>query len=246
MPISKSADLNATYILLAPEARNGASDTLHYLGADAERLLQNCTWNSKLEQLVCSHKKPGVLRVQSIKCDGGFIPDIDLEMLGRSREEREVACVQCGSIQHVVVTDKACVDRPLHHKQRLRRERVRVGWDDAADVKVESDVRDALRVERWEFIHRRECWRRICASDGRIVSWSCMETTSWAKCHKATKSHEEPIIPIVADLKLLSNSHRWLRADQIPVNINLVTFPGISLLYQLTGLYIIWITYSLA
>lgn len=147
-------------------------DTLHYLGADAERLLQDRTWNSKLEQLVRSHKKPRVLRVQSVKCDGGFIADIDLEMLGRSREQREIACVQCGSIQHIVGTDKACVDRSLHHKQRLSCERVRVGWDDSADAKVESDVRHALRVEPWEFVHRRECWRRICASDGRIVSWS--------------------------------------------------------------------------
>ena len=93
-------------------------------------------------------------------------------MLGALWEDSEVPNLQSGSIQDVVVADEARVDRSLHHKQRLRRKRVRVGWDDSAEVKVESDVRDALRVERWEFIHRRECWRRICASDGRIVFWS--------------------------------------------------------------------------
>ena len=124
-----------------------------------------------LKHLVCRHQKPGVLGVESVERDGGLVADIDLEMLGRSREEREIARVQRGGVQHVVVSDEARVDRSLQHQECLCCAWVGVDGEDAADVKVESEVRDTLSVHAWEHIHGCECESSIRATDGRIGSW---------------------------------------------------------------------------
>ena len=50
--------------------------------------------------------------------------------------------------------------------------------DDAADAKVESEVRDPLSVDSWKLIHNRQCGNSICACDGRIGSWWNMDNMS--------------------------------------------------------------------
>ena len=157
--------------VLTPVARNRALNALNCLSVDAERLLQNCTWNTGLKHLVCRDEESWVLWGQSIKCDGSFVPDIQLEMLGALWEDSEVPNLQGGSIQDVVVADEARVDRSLQHKQRLCCKRVGVEGEDAANVKVESGVRDALSVECWKLFHESRVEISTCACDGCIMTW---------------------------------------------------------------------------
>ena len=92
-------------------------------------------------------------------------------MVGSFWEDGEVPNLQGGSIQHVVVAHEARVDRPLQHQECLGRVRVGVDGEDAADAKVEPEVRDTLSVHAGKLIHGREFEISICASDGRIGRW---------------------------------------------------------------------------
>lgn len=96
-------------------------------------------------------------------------------MLGALWEDSEVPNLQGGSIQDVVVADEARVDRSLQHKKRLCCKRVGVEGEDATNLKVESEVRDALSVERWKLFHNCKVEIGTCACDGRIGTWWNMD-----------------------------------------------------------------------
>lgn len=51
---------------------------------------------------------------------------------------------------------------------------------------------------------------------------------------------------ITADLNCSQTPIDGLEQTKYPLELNLVTFPSIFLLYQLRGMYSIWITYGLA
>ena len=129
--------------------RNRVPDALHFHSIDAERLLQNCTWNASFKHLIRCREESRVLRGEVVKCDCRFVANIELEMLSSFGEDSEIPNLQGGGIQHVVVADEARVDRSFYNQQCLRCERVGVQWEHSTDSEVETDVRDAQSVEPW-------------------------------------------------------------------------------------------------
>jgi hypothetical protein len=120
--------------------------------------------------LVGGEKESGVLRSESVECDGGLFAHVQLEVQHCPGEQHHVALLQSGSVQDVVIADEARVDGALENQERLGCARVRVQRNDAANGEVQPGVRDALRVEPWPHLRTGQRCHSPCRSLASIRS----------------------------------------------------------------------------
>jgi hypothetical protein len=120
--------------------------------------------------LVGGEKESGVLRSESVECDGGLFAHVQLEVQHCPGEQHHVALLQSGSVQDVVIADEARVDGALENQERLGCARVRVQGNDAANGEVQPGVRDALRVEPWPHLRTGQRCHSPCRSLASIRS----------------------------------------------------------------------------
>jgi hypothetical protein len=134
---------------------SGGRDLLHGGRVHAEGLLDHGARDVCLEDLVGREEEAGVLRRERVEGDGGLLAHIELEVLQPAREEDDIALLQRGRVQDVVVADEAHVHAALEHEQRLGGARVGVQWEHAAHGKVEAQVGDALHVDAGPLVRSR-------------------------------------------------------------------------------------------
>jgi hypothetical protein len=122
-----------------------------------------------LEDQVGREEEAGVLRRERVEGDGGPLAHIELEVLQAAWEEDDVALLQGGRVQDVVVADEARVHAALEHEQRLGGARVGVQREHAAHGEVEAHVGDALRVDAGPLVRSRHDVRRAQGRVGNLV-----------------------------------------------------------------------------
>jgi hypothetical protein len=169
---------------------NGGRDLLHGGRVHAEGFLEHGAGEVCFEDLVGRDEEAGALRRERVEGDGVLFAHVELEVLQPAREEGDVALLQGGRVQDVVVADEARVHAALEHEQRLGRARVRVQREHPAHCEVEARVRDALRVDggprRWShndgcrpqvrlgnLLERHRCNNKFTSSAAiHIISWT--------------------------------------------------------------------------
>jgi hypothetical protein len=148
---------------------SGGRDLLHGGGVHTEGLLDHGARDVCLEDLVGREEEAGVLRRERVEGDGGPLAHIELEVLQAAREEDDVALLQGGRVQDVVVADEARVHRALEHEQRLGGAWVGVEREHAAHGEVKAHVGDALRVDARPLLRSRHDVRRAHGRVGNLV-----------------------------------------------------------------------------
>ncbi len=110
---------------------------------DSQRSFKHGSGDLGFQQLVGGNQEAGELGIEAVEGDGRSTTNIDLEMHSSLGEDVNVSPLQNFCIQHVVEADEARVDGPLHHEQRLGRQRMRVWRNDASHPEIKSHMRDS-------------------------------------------------------------------------------------------------------